>query len=266
VNVAGARVVITGGSEGIGLATAQAFARKGARLVLLARDERKLEGAAAAVAEAAPGSPEVRTASCDVTDGDAVGRTFREIQGTLGGIDVLVNNAGISVYGEAEKTPLEAARRVMEVDYFGALNCTRAAVPMMRAQGSGVLVTVASAAALYGVPFLSAYGASKAALVAYSQSLRAEVASAGIKVVVVYPGYTQTGLFAKEQTFGQARRPPGPYRPPETVARAIVKAVERGRREVVLSPEGKGLLLARCLLSWLVDPLLARLAAKLRGM
>jgi short-subunit dehydrogenase len=262
--VAGARVVITGGSEGIGLATAKAFARRGARLLLLARDERKLEGAADGVAAAVPGAPEVRTASCDVTDGDAVDRTFREVQRALGGIDVLVNNAGISVYGEAQMTPTEAEREVLGVDYFGALNCIKAALPMMRAQGHGILVNVASVAALYGVPFLSAYGAAKAALATYSQSLRAELAGTGITVVVVYPGYTQTGLFAKERTFGHVRRPRGPYHPPETVARAIVRAVERGHREVVLSPEGKGLLLARRFVPWLIDAFFARLADKLR--
>jgi len=265
MKVAGKTVLITGGSDGIGLATARAFARKGARLALLARDSAKLQRAAAIIRQESPDTLEPRTVSCDVTDSDAVRRAFQGIHDAAGSIDVLVNNAGISTYGQAEETPLAAARRVMDVDYFGAVHCILAVLPIMRAQNAGVILSVASVAGLYGIPYLGAYGAAKAALARYCQALRAELADTGIDILMVYPGYTQTDLFDKEECYGGARRPVGPYDPPEAVASAIVRAVGKRRREVVLSRDGRRLALARRLAPSMIDRTLAGVARRLKG-
>ena len=265
MNVAGKNVVITGGSDGIGLATARAFARRGARLALLARDSARLERAAATICRESPNTHDPQTISCDVTDFDAVRRAFQEIHDAAGPIDVLVNNAGISAYGPAEETPLSVARKVMNVDYFGAVHCILAALPVMRARNTGMIVNIASVAGLYGIPYLSAYGAAKAALATYCQALRAELADTGIDMVVVYPGYTQTDLFGKEDRYGNVRRPAGPYESPEAVAAAIARAVERRQGEVVLSRDGRRLVLAKRLVPTVIDRVLAGVARRLKG-
>lgn len=264
MKLARACVIITGGSQGIGLATARAFGRAGARVALAARGAEQLEAAAKSIRERVVECPQVLALPCDVTDGEAVRRTFEEVRRAMGRMDVLVNNAGVSLYGEAEATPVDAVRKVMEVNYFGAVNCIAAVLPVMRKQGSGVIVNVASVAALHGVPFLAAYGATKAALSSYSQSLRAELHGSGIDVATVYPGYAETELFSKEQVFGAVHRPAGPYDSPETVAEAIVEAVRRRRTEVVLSRDGRRLALARRLAPWLVEVAMVRLANALR--
>jgi len=264
VNVQRRSIVVTGGSDGIGLAVARALACKGARLALVARDEQRLAGAARAVGEAAPDAAPPLVASCDVTDRAGVFRTLTEIAETLGAIDVLVNNAGISVYGDAADTPIDAFRDVMETDYFGAVNCIHAALPAMLRRG-GIIVNVASAAALYGLPCLGAYGAAKAALAALSQSLRAELADTDVRVLVVYPGYTDTDLFRKEKVFGGARRPDGAYDPPDDVAAAIVEAIEGERAETVLSADGRRLKRTVRFFPWIVDRKLAELARTVRG-
>ena len=257
------RVVITGGSEGIGLATARECARKCSRLVLLARNDRTLEQAAKWIQRYIPQGPQVLTLQCDVTDSERLSRTFRHILNTLGGIDVLINNAGTSIYGQAEQTPIEAIRQVMEVNYFGAVNCVSCVLPTMRDQKAGLIINIASVAALHGIPYLAGYGATKAALATYSQSLRAELCDTGIEVLLVYPGYTQTELFKKETVYGTAHRPSGPWEPPDKVARAIIKAVEKGQTEVVLSRDGKSLLRTKRFFPWSLKSGLARLARQL---
>ena len=103
------------------------------------------------------------------------------------------------------------------------------------------MVNVASVAGLYGIPYLGAYGASKAALASFCQSLRAELDGSGISIMIVYPGYTQTEIFRKEADVGGARRPPGPYAPVEEVAEAIVAGMEGEKGDIVLATEGKAL-------------------------
>lgn len=264
MNVQGKAIVVTGGSDGIGLAVAGGLARKGGRLALVAREEEKLAIAARAVGEVAPDGSFPLVAACDVTDRSRVFRTLTEIAEKLGAIDVLVCNAGISVYGEVADTPIDAFRDVMETDYFGVVNCIHAVLPAMRRRG-GVIVNVASAAAVYGLPCLGAYGAAKAALATLSQSLRAELADSDVNVLVVYPGYTETDLFRKERVFGGARRPDGVYDPPNDVAAAIVEAIESERAETVLSVDGRRLKRAVRFFPRIVDRKLAELARTVRG-
>ncbi len=140
----------------------------------------------------------------------------------------------------------------------------RRVIPIMRRQGAGVIVNVTSAAALYGVPYLGAYGAAKAGLATLSQSLRAELAPAGIRVMVVYPGYTNTRIFDRERRLGGARRPIGPYQPADRVGYAIARGIERGRHELVVCPDGRGLMLVKRFLPAISDMIMRRMAARLR--
>jgi short-subunit dehydrogenase len=181
-----------------------------------------------------------------------------------GGVDILINNAGTGVYGIFEKISLEDFRSQMEVNFFGSLHFILEALPLMKEAGKGMIVNISSLAAKHGVPYLAAYGASKAALAILGQSLDAELARDGISVLTVYPGYTQTDFFKKEKKVGGARRPFGPYTSPHKVAKAVITAIEKEKHELILSTEGKALILLQSLMPWVVRKGMERMACELR--
>ncbi len=260
----GKRVLITGASSGIGRALALEFGRRGATMALAGRNMERLRRTAGRIeAEETSAAPPL-VIGCDVTCDDQVRFMVKGCVGSFGGIDILVNNAGTGVYGEGLKTSLDDFRSVMDVNMFGALRCIIEAAPVMRQQKGGLLVNILSVAAIHGVPYLSAYSASKAALLAACQSLRAELARDGISILNVFPNYTETGFFRNERKAGGARRPSGPYTSPDVVARAVTKAVESGKDHVVLSAEGKALRFFDWAFPGLVEFVMARIARRLR--
>jgi short-subunit dehydrogenase len=180
------------------------------------------------------------------------------------GIDILVNNAGIGVYGDTDRTEVEDFRRLMEVNFFGSVRCILGVLPIMKRAGNGLIINIASVASKHGIPYLAGYCASKAALVALSQSLRAELSSTGISVMIVYPGYTQTDFFKKEKNVGGAHRPAGPYVPVHKVAKSIIKGIEKEKNDLILSATGKALDLFQPLVPKLVEWSMRRIALNLR--
>jgi short-subunit dehydrogenase len=260
----GKRVLVTGASSGIGKELALEFGRKNAALVLASRRLDKLEETAAEIRRLFSFAPAPLAVRCDVTDRREVGQLVRTGVDRLGGIDILVNNAGVGVYGETVRTSVADIRAVMEVNFYGALNCLFEALPTIKEQGGGLIVNISTAAALHGVPYLAAYGASKAALAAFSQSLRAELSGSGVSVIVVYPGYTETEFFSREKRVGGARRPHHPYAPARRVARSIVRAIEREKAECVLSPEGRAIAFTRKYFPRLTEWAMVRTASRLR--
>jgi len=258
------RVLITGASSGIGKATAFALAGRGAKLVLASRSFNRLEEVASQIKNAYPDLTKPLVVSCDVTNRRDVKRLIRSTMDFFGGIDILINNAGIGVYGESDRTTIEDFRSVMEVNFFGAIQCMLEVLPVMKNAGKGLIVNIASVAAKHGIPYLGAYSASKAALAALSQSFRAELSKSGISIMIVYPGYTQTDFFKKEKKVGGAHRPPEPYASVQNVARAIIRAIENGRRDLILSLEGKALALSQEMMPWIVEKAMEKTANKLR--
>lgn len=263
--IKGLRVLITGASSGIGKALAFALARKGAKLILVSRRLDSLRKAGLEILSAFPGVPELLVVRCDVTQREEVRRLVELSVHQFGGIDVLINNAGIGVYGNSEFTALEDFRSVMEVNFFGAVHCMQEVLPLMKKAGKGLIINVTSVVAKHGVPYLGAYGASKAALAVLSQSLRTELSASNVSIMIVYPGYTQTNFFKNEKKVGGARRPRGPYTSPNKVAAAIVKAVESEKRNLVLSKEGKALAFSQSFFPGLVERAMEKIAYKLRG-
>jgi short-subunit dehydrogenase len=255
----GSRVVVTGGSSGIGLAIAEQLLARGARVALVGRNEARL----ARARQKLLAHPWARTLACDVTNPRAVRCMIRDAARILGGIDVLVNSAGQGVRGPVHSTSLDDARRVIEVNYLGAVHCTLHVLPRFQRQRMGVVVNVASVAGLYGVPDLAVYGASKAALVAFGRALRIELEEPGIRVVNVYPDYTRTVFFSRERRVGDARPPAGRYASPASVARRTIRAVERGGDEVILSARGRLLRVLGGLFPWLAECLLRLVARRL---
>jgi len=235
------RILITGASSGIGRALAYRLAEKGAELVLSARGKQNLDNVAALIKRKFPDVIHPLVIPCDVCDAEDINKLFIMAREQGRDIDILINNAGIGVYGETDLHSIEDFRKIMEVNYFGAVQCTMEAVHFMKKRKKGIIVNICSVAAIHGVPYLSAYGASKAALMNFSQSLQAELKDYGVSIIIAYPGYTKTKFFKSEKKVGFAIRPKGPYAPAQRVAGIIISAIIHNRPEVVLSLEGKAL-------------------------
>lgn len=233
-NLHGASVVITGASSGIGRATAQAFARQGARLVLAARREGLLEE----VAEECRGlGAEAMAVPTDVTDADAVKRLAERAVNAYGGIDVWVSNAGVGAIGRFEETPIEAHRRVIETNLLGPLYGAHAVIPIFRGQGHGILINTVSVGAWAPAPFAAAYAASKFGHEGLLESLRAELVDApDVHVCGVYPSFTDTpGMTHGANYTGHALEPENPlYDDPEDVAETIVAVALRPRAQAMV--------------------------------
>jgi NAD(P)-dependent dehydrogenase (short-subunit alcohol dehydrogenase family) len=186
----GRSVVITGGSRGLGLLVARRFAAEGARLTLAARDRGELERAQE---ELTATGAEVEIVVCDVGVRAEAERLVREVVERNGGIDVLINNAGVMKVGPVEHMEVADFEEAMAVHFWGPLHTMLAAIPAMREKGGGRIVNVSSIGGRVGVPHLTPYCASKFALAGLSDSMRGELAKDGISVTTVTPGLMRTG-------------------------------------------------------------------------
>ncbi|WP_321885315.1 SDR family NAD(P)-dependent oxidoreductase [Paraburkholderia bannensis] len=182
--------VVTGGGSGIGAATAAMLLRAGARVTLMGRDAAKLEMQRAALG----GGEKVACVSVDVADENAVTAAFAHAVEGLGDIDILVNNAGQATAAPFAQTDLALWKRMLDVNLTGAFLCTRAVLPAMLAKKSGRIVNVASTAGQVGYPYVAAYCASKHGVIGMTRALALEVATQGVTVNAVCPGYTETEL------------------------------------------------------------------------
>ncbi len=227
-------VWITGASSGIGEALAHVLAREGCRLVLSARRETEL----VRVKKELPGLPEnILILPLDLTAIDAFPEAIRTVLQTFGRIDILIQNAGISQRGSALESSLDIDRRLMEVNYFGVVALTKAILPSMLRQRSGIIVPICSLAGYVATPERTAYAASKFAIRGFFDALRAEVWKQGLWVTLICPGYIQTSLSLNAlNSRGEAHNQSDTHQSKglsaEACARAIIKAVQKGKREV----------------------------------
>jgi short-subunit dehydrogenase len=254
------RILITGASSGIGRALALALAREGARLVLVARREDKLRALATELAAAGP-TPEIVIG--DVTDALVRSSAIERAVTSFGGLDVLVNNAGIGALGRFDEADPQRLRQVFDVNFFALVEMTRAALPRLAEGKCPLIVNISSVLGHVGIPLSSEYCASKFAVQGFSQSLRAELAGRGIDVLVVCPGTTETEFF----TSVIERRGPVPWSdrrgvPAEYVARRTVQAMRAGSREIVPNFQGWWLVLLSRIWPGLLDFILRHLVPK----
>jgi len=254
----GRSVALTGAASGIGRALVLRFARGGARVAALDRDVRGL----AKLAKEVGASADVRTIPLDVTDAGACQRVFEELASGFAGLDVLVNNAGISHRSPFATTELAVFRRVMDVNYFGALHCTHAALPGLIAR-RGLVVTVSSIAGFAPLVGRAGYCASKHALHGLFDTLRCELRPHGVHVLLVCPGFTATAiernaLGADGAPAQHAQTRVGSQQQPESVAEAIYHAAGRRRRLLVLSGVGRTTRLLTRVAPGLYERLMAR--------
>jgi NAD(P)-dependent dehydrogenase (short-subunit alcohol dehydrogenase family) len=194
--------VITGTSSGIGLLAAVELARRGYRVVASMRDLGRRERLDQA-ATAAGVSAQLDVRRLDVTDFESIPGFIETVVRDYGRVDVLVNNAGFAVAGFAEDMQLTEIRQQFETNFFGHVALTQAALPTMRRQGSGHVIMISSIAGLHGSFSISSYSAAKHALEGWSESLRMEVDSLGIKVVLVEPGSYETDIWTRNVVLGQ---------------------------------------------------------------
>lgn len=263
MDVRGKVAVVTGASMGIGAALAEALAAAGCDVVLAARSVDKIDRLAARLR--ADYGVRVLAVPTDMTDSRSVQAMIERTQQILGGVDILINNAGLGAEGSVAAMPEETLRYVFDVNVFGVVRGMQAAIPAMRRRGGGAIVNIGSVVSVMALPQLgrhggsATYSASKFALRAFSLAARAELAGENIQVITVYPGLTRSefsrnvrrlssrGVPARKQSPPSApEAPPRPSTlfdrmrqilvvPAEKVADRTLVAIRRNEREVFIS-------------------------------
>jgi NAD(P)-dependent dehydrogenase (short-subunit alcohol dehydrogenase family) len=242
----GKTVLISGGSRGLGLELARAFAHEGADLVLLARDSKKL---AEAEQELRRFGSRILTFACDVSDAQQVRTAVASIMAQVPKVDVLINNAGVIQVGPIENMDLADYQAAMGVHFWGPLYLIQEIVPQMKARKQGRIVNIASIGGKVAVPHLLPYAASKFALVGLSEGMRAELQKDGIYVTTVCPGLMRTGshlnAFFKGQQqkefalFAITNASPLFSTASQSAAERILEASRYGDAQVVITPQAR---------------------------
>ncbi|NUM54747.1 MAG: SDR family oxidoreductase [Candidatus Hydrogenedentes bacterium] len=259
-------VLVTGAAGGIGSALCRAFARGGASIALMDIDTAAMERVQTSLIESGTRTTAVTT---DITNELNCQTAVEHVVSEFGGIDILVNNAGITHFSLAEQTDPHVIKRVLDVNFFGAVHCTTAALPSLieRRGAIGVISSIAGFAPLVG---RAGYCASKHALHGYFETLRCEVKRHGVSVTMICPGFTQTNLdrtalTADGSVATAGRTEVGQPADPDVLAHAIVHALAKRRRILVDSPIGKTSWLVRRIAPPLYDAIMTyRMRAEFR--
>ncbi|MBL8056984.1 MAG: SDR family NAD(P)-dependent oxidoreductase [Anaerolineales bacterium] len=226
----GANAILTGGSLGLGPRFARALAERGVNLVLAARSADKLQAVAG---ELAGLGVRVVPLAADLTREADRARLAAEAEAALGPIDLLINNAGVEINSRFARKTAAEIDQIITTNVIAPMQLTRLVLPGMLARRRGHIVNLASLAGKLGTPFGSVYGASKAAVLAWSWALRVELEGTGVSVSTLSPGFvTETGLFAYHRT---AAHPLLGVSTPADVVRGLLRAVEQAPVEVVVA-------------------------------
>jgi short-subunit dehydrogenase len=244
-------VLVTGGSRGLGLAMAQEFAQRGAKLVICGRDPESLQKAESRLRA---NGVDVMAIPCDISSGSEAEALIDRVIKHHGQIDVLVNNAGEIAVGPMESQTVEDFERAMNIMFWGMVYTTMAVLPQMRARRAGRIVNITSIGGKVAVPHLLPYACAKFAALGFSEGLRAESTRHGIKVTTVVPGLLRTGSHINAIFKGDHRKEYGWFSLAATsrvtamdahrAARRIVDTAVRGKAEIILTPQAQ-------LLAWM---------------
>lgn len=256
-------VVVTGASSGIGEAMAREYAKMGAKVVMGARREDELKRVADAI-RAAGG--DVAYAACDVVSEEDCKRLVQTAVDTYGGIDVLICNAGISMRALFDDCDLKVLHRLMDVNFWGTVNCTKYALPYLQ-KSRGSLVGISSVAGLHGLPGRTGYSASKYAMTGFLDTIRVENLKKGLHVMTACPGFTASNvrfsaLTADGSQQGETPRNEAKMMTPEQVAHIVERGIRRRKRLCLMEWEGRGTHFLKKFCPSLVDKLFYNAMAK----
>ena len=224
-------IVITGASSGIGEASAEEFAKRGANIVLVARRKDKLEKVEKSLTKY---PVKILSLICDVSEKEQVKKMVEKVLETFPQVDVLINNAGFVIYGKVEELSIEDVESQMQTNYFGTIYCTKLFLPHFLKQNSGHIVNVASVGGSFGVPGIATYCATKFALLGFSEGLHHELHETNVGVTVVSPIMVRTNLFDHPSFKNFTKYATGISLSAETVAKAVLKAADSPRLEIVV--------------------------------
>jgi short-subunit dehydrogenase len=230
-------VWVTGASSGLGEALTYALAKKNARLIISARREEELERVKANCTLDVQSN--IRILPADLSRSDTLQSITKHALKFFGGVDILINNAGIGQRSLIHETPLSLDRQMMEVNYFGTIALTKPILPHFMERGQGHYVTISSLTGKFGTPYRSSYSASKHALHGFFDALRAEHAKDNIAVTMICPGFIDTGLRTNALIAGD--KPQGAMdtssykkKSAEWCAKKIIHSIENNREEVYI--------------------------------
>lgn len=236
-------VIITGASSGIGLASARCFAAEGASVVLSARSEDKLKQVFCELSNEGEDTDRFLVVRCDVQKEEDCKKLIDNTIEKFGKIDILVNNAGISMRAMFKELDLTVLKRLMDVNFWGTVYCTKYALPYLL-QTKGSVVGVISIAGFKGLPARTGYSASKFAIYGFLDTLRIEHLKDGLNVLIFAPGFTASNvrfaaLTADGTPQGETPREEGKMMSAETCAKKLTQAVYKRKSQVILTPIGK---------------------------
>ena len=226
-DLTGKVAVITGASSGIGEATARLLVAEGVRVVLVARRRDRIDALAAELGDAA------LALTADVGNAAAVADVFGEVERRFGGLDLLFNNAGLGVNARFEASDSADWKRMIDVNLYGVLHCTQAAIPLMRGRPGAMISSVSSVGGRYGTESWSVYSATKFAVVGFHDALRKELGGEGIRVSVIEPGAVWTEFGQNVSDAMRDRRESLDALTSEDVAQALVYAFAQPPRVLV---------------------------------
>jgi short-subunit dehydrogenase len=231
----GTTALVTGASRGIGPFVADALVRHGARLALVARSADELHAQAARIEN---GGGVAIALPADLLAQGVVDEVVRRTEERLGTVDILVNNAGVELIGPLQQLGLDEIQRIVGLNLVGTLALTRAVLPGMLQRRRGHIVTMASLSGHLHPPFYETYAATKAGLIAFSHSLRGSLRGTGVSASVIVPSFVRSVGMRRytEDDDGVGIAPLAGGKPPEAVARAVVRAIRRDRAEIVVAP------------------------------
>ncbi|MFN9719939.1 MAG: SDR family NAD(P)-dependent oxidoreductase [Planctomycetota bacterium] len=244
---------LTGAASGIGRALAKSLAKEGCHLFLVDRD---LSGLTSLEQELAASQVRIHIRQCDLCDKADVSRCIHEALRTTGGIDLLVNNAGVAYYGQTEFMTQTQWDRVMSVNLLAPIQITQELLPAMMGQPDPHIVNMCSVSGLVAGGRFAAYHTSKFGLVGFSEALRAEYGRRGVGVSAICPGPVTTQLYASAEG-PHGRQVPVPpawmCTTPERVAAITIKAILKNRRQVLITPTAHALYFMKRFTPWLID-------------
>ncbi len=265
----GKTVVLTGAASGIGKSLALLLASRGAHLVLLDKDEDGL-----ALTKSLCSGADVRVFPVDVSNRDQVDQVARSVAGDNLGVDVLVNNAGVSSSGAVAELTYATLRWTMDINFWGTVHCTHAFLPQLLARKESALVNVSSVYGLIGVPGQAAYCASKFAVRGFTEAIRQDLRDSSVTVTLVFPGGVRTNIVRSSRS--DATLPPNLQAitrqvfeaslqtSPDEAARAIVRGIEKGSPRVLIGRDASKIDRLARLLPGHYDAAVARSATRLR--